>query len=168
MTIYALLLAFPALMAFAAVSDLLTMTIPNKVSLALAAGFIVFAVWAGMSPFAIALHLGASALVLAAAFGLFAAGLIGGGDAKLAASTALWLGFGTLPEYLLISSAAGGALTLAILSLRSSSLPGFALGWPWLARLHEKKAGVPYGIALAAAALSVYPHSEIWTAALAR
>ena len=37
------LLLFPALMAFAASSDLLTMTISNKVSLALAAGFLILA-----------------------------------------------------------------------------------------------------------------------------
>jgi hypothetical protein len=41
------------------------------------------------------------------------------------------------------------------------------LGWEWLSRLHHPKTGVPYGIALAAAALAVYPHAPIF-AALAR
>ena len=42
------------------------------------------------------------------------------------------------------------------------------LRWAWLSRIHQAGGGVPYGIALAAAALAVYPQSEIWTAALSR
>src|SRR5215204_905748 len=122
----ALLLIFPALMAYAAASDLLTMTIPNRLSLALAAGFVVFAILGGLPLAAILLHLGAGAAVLAASFALFAFGWIGGGDAKLAAATALWLGFGSLVEYLFIASLAGGALTVAILILRKHPLPAFA------------------------------------------
>jgi prepilin peptidase CpaA len=80
----------------------------------------------------------------------------------------LWLGFGTLPEYLVLASVAGGALTLAVLALRGWPLPVVTLGWPWLARLREPKNGVPYGIALAAAALLVFPHCDLWAAALAR
>lgn len=168
MTMMALLLAFPALMAYAAASDLLTMTIPNKLALALVASFAVFAIWAGLSPAAIAMHVGAAAVVLVVSFCLFALGWVGGGDAKLVAATALWLGFGTLMEYLVLASVAGGVLTLGVLLLRGWPLPIFAMKWRWLNRLQDAKSGVPYGIALAAAALFVYPHSEIWTAALAR
>jgi prepilin peptidase CpaA len=113
---------------------------------------------------AVLLHLGAGAAMLAASFALFAFGWIGGGDAKLAAATALWLGFGSLVEYLFVASLAGGALTLAVLVLRKLPLPAFAVRWDWLARLHEPKTGVPYGIALAAAALFVYPQTAIWSA----
>jgi prepilin peptidase CpaA len=160
----ALLLIFPALMAYAAASDLLTMTIPNRLSLALVAGFAAFAILAGLSMQAVLLHLGAGAAVLAASFALFAFGWIGGGDAKLAAATALWLGFGSLVEYLFVASLAGGALTLAVLVLRKLPLPAFVVRWDWLARLHEPKTGVPYGIALAAAALFVYPQTANWSA----
>ena len=160
----ALLLIFPALMAYAAASDLLTMTIPNRLSLALVAGFAAFAILAGLSMQAVLLHLGAGAAMLAASFALFAFGWIGGGDAKLAAATALWLGFGSLVEYLFVASLAGGALTLAVLVLRKLPLPAFAVRWDWLARLHEPKTGVPYGIALAAAALFVYPQTANWSA----
>ena len=161
-----LLVLFPVLMAFAAASDLLTMTIPNRLSLALVAGFVVFAVAGGLGAQAILLHVLAGALVLAVTFAMFAFGWIGGGDAKLAAATALWLGFGQLPDYFFIAALGGGALTIAVLALRYFPLPGFALGWTWLSRMHDRNAGVPYGIALAAAALVVYPQSEIWTAAL--
>src|SRR4029453_14597011 len=49
------LLLFPALMAFAAASDLFTMTISNRVSLGLVAGFLIFAVLGGRAPYAIPL-----------------------------------------------------------------------------------------------------------------
>ena len=163
----ALLLVFPALMAWAAASDLLTMTIPNRLTLGLAGAFVVFAVAARLPPWEIAMCVAASAAVLAVCFGLFAMGWMGGGDAKLAAASALWFGFAPLMDYLLTAALAGGGLTLALLGMRTLTLPRFALGWPWLVRLHDKATGVPYGIALAFAALAVYPQSPIWTAVVA-
>jgi prepilin peptidase CpaA len=162
-----LLVVFPTLMAYAAASDLLTMTIPNRLSLALVVGFAVLAGLGGLSPQAVLLHVGAGGLVLCVTFAMFAFGWIGGGDAKLAAATALWLGFDPLPDYLFVAALGGGLLTLAVRALRWKPLPSFALGWQWLTRIHDRNSGVPYGIALAAAALFVYPQSEIWTTALA-
>src|SRR4051812_35321900 len=150
------LLLFPALMAFAAASDLFTMTISNKVSLALVAGFCILAVAMGMSPAEIGRHAGAGALILVIAFGMFAAGWIGGGDAKLAAATALWLGFDQLLPYLFNASLLGGVLTLLIMRFRLMPLPGLLANQEWAKRLHRMDAGVPYGIALAIAALWVY------------
>src|ERR1700754_1287293 len=93
------LLLFPALMAFAAASDLFTMTISNRVSLLLAAAFLVLALASGMAPYDLLSHLGAGALVLVIAFTCFAMGWVGGGDAKVAAAAALWFGFGHLMNY---------------------------------------------------------------------
>lgn len=160
----ALLIFFPALMAFAASSDLLTMTIPNRVSLLLVAGFLCFAGAIGLPWTTIGWHLLAGLMVLTCTFGMFAAGWIGGGDAKLAAATAIWCGFGTLMEYSLIASVLGGGLTLFILHARTYMLPSFVQGWAWLTRLHDDKTGIPYGIALAAAGLIVLPHTMIWKA----
>lgn len=160
----ALLVFFPALMAFAACSDLLTMTIPNRVSLLLVAGFLALAGAIGLPPEMIGRNLLAGLMVLAITFGMFAAGWMGGGDAKLAAATAIWCGFGTLLEYSLIASVFGGLLTLAILYARAYVLPSFAQGWPWLVRLHDTRTGIPYGIALAAAGLVILPHTAIWRA----
>jgi prepilin peptidase CpaA len=151
---------FPAMMAFAASSDLLTMTIANRVSLILIAGFAVLALLCGMSAADLMSHLGAGALVLVVAFGCFAFGWIGGGDAKLAAATALWLGFGHLLDYLLYASILGGALTILIIEFRRWPLPRFLAGQAWAERLHQEGGGVPYGIALAAAALLVYPQTQ--------
>jgi prepilin peptidase CpaA len=154
------LLLFPALMAFAAASDLFTMTISNRVSLALVAGFLVLAPLSGMGAYEILLHLGAGAALLVVAFGCFAMGWVGGGDAKVASATALWLGFDHLLNYLLDASLLGGALTLLLLQFRQWPLPYPFTGQAWLMRLHAKETGIPYGIALAIGALLVYPETN--------
>jgi prepilin peptidase CpaA len=151
------LLLFPALMAFAASSDLFTMTISNKLSLALAGGFLVLTIVTGMGLYDIAMHLAAGMAVLVVAFGFFSQGWVGGGDAKLAAATALWFGFDHLLEYLLYASLFGGALTLVLIQFRKLPLPGALARQPWIMRLHDSGGGIPYGIALAASALAVYP-----------
>jgi prepilin peptidase CpaA len=153
------LLLFPALMAFAAASDLFTMTISNRVTLALVAGFAFMAVATGMTSHAILSHIGAGAAVLAVTFVFFARGWIGGGDAKLAAATALWLGFDQLMNYLLYASVFGGVLTFLVIQFRFMPLPAALAGQDWVQRLHRMNAGVPYGIALAASALLVYPET---------
>jgi prepilin peptidase CpaA len=159
------LILFPALMAFAASSDLLTMTISNRVSLVLVAGFFALAFASGMGYADMLVHIGAAAAVLAVTFTFFMQGWIGGGDAKLAAATALWLGFDYLMPYLVYASLFGGALTLLLLQFRMTPLPGVLARLDWAQRLHEKDGGVPYGIALAAAALAVYPDTP-WMQAI--
>jgi prepilin peptidase CpaA len=151
---------FPALMAFAAASDLLTMTISNRVSLALVAGFLVVALASGMGLSDILLHAGAGAAVLTVAFACFAMGWVGGGDAKVAAAAALWFGFADLMNYLVYASLFGGALTLLLLQFRQWPLPYALAGQTWLLRLHAKESGIPYGIALALGALAIYPETE--------
>jgi prepilin peptidase CpaA len=153
------LLLFPAMMAFAASTDLLTMTISNRVSLILAGGYLALAVATGASMGEVFSHVAAAFLVLAVTFFFFARGWIGGGDAKLAAATALWLGFDHLLAYLLYASLLGGALTFLLIQFRSVPLPAFLVGRAWAERLHRQDAGIPYGIALAAAALLIYPET---------
>jgi prepilin peptidase CpaA len=154
------LLLFPALMAFAAASDLFTMTISNRVSLALVAGFLGLAVLGGMGLHDILAHVAAGAAVLVLAFGCFAFGWIGGGDAKVAAGAALWFGFAHLLDYLLYASLFGGALTLLLLQFRQWPLPWSLGGQAWLLRLHNRETGIPYGIALAIGALMIYPETD--------
>jgi prepilin peptidase CpaA len=159
------LLIFPSVMAFAASSDLFTMTISNRISLILVAGFGFLALGTGMPAFEILQHAGAGGLVLAVTFVFFLRGWVGGGDAKLAAATALWLGWVHLFDYVLYASLLGGVLTLALLEFRKLSLPSALVGKEWVERLHQRDGGVPYGIALAIAALVVYP-STIWMQAI--
>lgn len=109
-----------------------------------------------------ALHAAAGALTLFVTFGMFARGWMGGGDAKLAAGIALWLGLEHLADFVVVASILGGALTLAILYARSYPLPKQILQLPFAAHLHNPRTGIPYGIALAAAALLVLPSVVGW------
>ena len=157
------LLVFPLLMIFAALADLFTMTIPNRVSLVLIAAYLLLALYLRLPLATVGLHLSCGVAMLALTFTMFQMGWIGGGDAKLAAATALWLGWPSLFEYGLAASLIGGALTVAILALRHYDLPEKLLSVGFIAKLAEKNGGVPYGIALALAGLVIYPHTGVWT-----
>jgi prepilin peptidase CpaA len=155
------LLLFPSLMAFAAVSDMMTMTISNRISLLLVAGFILLAAASGFGPQDYLQHAGAGAIVLAIGFFFFAMGWMGGGDAKMASAVALWFGFAHMVDFLLYASIFGGALTLLLLEFRRWPLPYPLAKQAWLLHLHHRDTGIPYGIALALGALIVYPNT-IW------
>jgi prepilin peptidase CpaA len=156
------LLIFPLLMALAASSDLLTMRISNRLVLLLIVGFLGMAVAINLPLQQFALHVGCAALVLVVAFGFFALGWIGGGDAKLAAATTLWLGFGLTLPYLVYAGLLGGALTLIILALRRLPLSPMIARFAWIQRLHDRKSGIPYGVALAAAGLITYSNTAVF------
>ena len=153
---YGLLLFFPFLMIYAAASDLFSMTISNKVSLLLISGFMVFAFLMGFGLNAILWHWAAFGLILGCGFVLFSLGVMGGGDVKLAASTALWFGWEHLMEYLVLTSILGAVLTLLFVMGRAQFIPKFVAEIGWVARLYRSNQ-VPNGIALGAAALMVYP-----------
>ncbi len=156
-------LFFPAVMALAAAADLITMKIPNLLSAALAIAYFVAALIAGVPLQEMGMHALCGAAVLIFTFALFSFGWIGGGDAKLAAATALWLGWTPLGDYGLVSALAGGGLTVLILVGRRFALPQFLASQSWIARLHNAKTGIPYGIALALGGMVVYPESQIWS-----
>jgi prepilin peptidase CpaA len=153
-------------MALSASTDLLTFTIPNRICVFLALGYFALAVALGVAVEDILLNLSCGLVVLAVTFSMFFLGWIGGGDAKLAAATALWLGWSAILDYGVIAAMYGGILTLTILSVRMLSLPPMLERYAWIGRLHDLKTGVPYGIALAAAGLTQYSHSQIWAASI--
>jgi len=157
---------FPALMALSASMDLLTFTIPNQVCVALALGYLVLAASLGVPATDVVLNTSCALSVLALTFAMFNLGWVGGGDAKLAAATAVWLGWSSILDYGVAAAICGGLLTLVILGARMAPLPAALGRLSWVARLHDCKSGVPYGIALAAAGLMQYPGSGIWAAAV--
>jgi prepilin peptidase CpaA len=112
-----------------------------------------------------ALSLAIAAGVFLVGFLFFSMGWIGGGDAKLAAATVLWLGADVILAYLVYTALLGGVLTLAILGFRRLRLPARWLSVAWVARLHAPQSGVPYGAAMAPAALLVFPGTP-WMAAI--
>ena len=154
------LMLFPALMAFAAASDLFTMTISNRVSLALVAGFLVLALMSGMGLHDILLHVArarpcwwwpSAALPWAG----WAAATPRSRQRQRSGSASAYL-----LNYLLYASLFGGVLTLLLLQFRQWPLPYPLAGQAWLLRLHAKESGIPYGIALAIGALMIYPETE--------
>lgn len=156
----AILVVFPMLVAFAGASDLLTMTIQNRVSVLLIAGFAVLAIWTGMPAHAWGNHGLGFLIIFLPCFAFFAAGWMGGGDVKLISSVGLWFGFSQeLLAFLIFVSIYGCVLTLAVLTVRRyfEVLPAQLAEQEWLSRLHDTSSGIPYGIAISAAALQIYP-----------
>ena len=159
----AILTIFPAAVVFAGAMDLFTMTIPNRISLALLAGFLVLAPFAGFGPWEMAQHFVAGLVVLVVGVLLFIPGWIGGGDAKLAAAAALWLGFENLFAYFFFTALAGAVLAIVFMKVRATPLPAVVCTQAWAVRLHDRRTGMPYGIALAGGALLIYPHTAWFT-----
>lgn len=160
----ALVAVFPILVVFAAASDFFTMTISNRLSAGLfVAGLAALAITQPGWP-ALGAHLGAAFLVFAIGFFCFARGWMGGGDVKFAAAVALWLGWSNLLDFALGFSLIGGVLTFAVLTADRLLTPVPNLKVGFLARFHEHRR-VPYGIALSAAALLIFPETG-WISAL--
>lgn len=160
MTANLLVLIFPALVVYAAAMDVFTMRIANGISIALVLTFFIAALVAGLSLDQVVVHLGVGLAVLIANMLLFQLRLIGGGDAKLLSAASLWIGYGQLVPFIAYVTIFGGLLALLILGYRS--LPAAALPLPpWAVRLHQRGEGIPYGVAIAAGALLVYPMSPI-------
>lgn len=156
------LFCLPFLLVVAAGWDLTTFRIPNFLSLVLGVLFVVFVMVAGRDLSFIGWHLLAGLSGLLAGFILFALRAIGGGDAKLFAVVALWLGFGDLLPYAVLVSICGGVLTLALLVARQWPLPARLTRHAWVLALHDTRAGIPYGVALATAGCLLLPHTEIF------
>ena len=162
----AAVLLFPFLMILAACMDLFTMRISNSISIVLALGFLPLALLTGMPYWDIALHYACGLFILSITFTLFAFNVIGGGDAKLAAASVIWVGWGSVIDYLLIASVFGGLLALFLLSARQFPLPLVLQRQPWIACLHEPRGGVPFGVALGLGGVIVYPQTAIWLSTL--
>ena len=162
----ALLAVLPVIAVLAAVRDLTTMTIPNWMSLVLLAAFVPAALTTGLEWRDLGIHLGIGLAALAVGMGLFALRVIGGGDAKLMAALALWMGPDAVLIFVLWTAVAGGLFSLALI-LSRARFSAFAPSLPrWAGRLLAPGGDIPYGVAIAAGALLAWPHSTLMTAAL--
>ncbi len=157
---FLLLVAFPALAIVAAMRDATSFTIPNWISLALIALFFPTALLLGASLTQIGLAVAVGFGALIVGMGMFAAGWIGGGDAKLFAAAALWLGWSALLPFLAVTALAGGALAFSLLVMRSGWFRPVTIGLRgWIGRLATPGENVPYGVAIAIGALVAFPTS---------
>jgi prepilin peptidase CpaA len=154
---------FVLFMLVAAFYDLFTMTIPNELNGATALLFFLVAYLADFSAFEMAVHTSLGFGVLVICFTLFVLNWIQGGDAKLAAAVAMWMGPDHALMWFVYMGLIGGVLTLSLLSIRQFALPIWMLQYEWISRLHHPKTGVPYGIAIAAGAIIIYPETRIFT-----
>lgn len=158
---------FPGLIVLAGTMDMFTMTIPNKLCLAIVAAFFLAAGIAGLPLSTLGWHVVAALIALGITFLLFASGVFGGGDAKLTAAIVLWLGPTLAIDFALLAALLGGVLTVGFLVLRSFSTYTAAINSPWATRLLSSNVGIPYGIALSGAAMVVFANSPWFLAAIA-
>ena len=158
-----LLSLLPCLVIAAGLRDLTTMTIPNWISGLLILGFFPAAFMVGLSPMTVAVHVGVAAAALVIGVALFAARLIGGGDAKLMAASCLWLGLAGSGVFLLWTGVAGGVFSLVLIFARRWWAPYVIAGPGWLNHLLQPKGDIPYGVAIAIGVLLAFPSSTLVT-----
>ena len=138
-----LLLALAAILVVAAAIDVRTFTISNRLNLTVALlaplywASAALPLWPGVG---IQLASGAAVFVLLA--GAFYAGMMGGGDVKLAAALALWFSPASTIKFLVLTSLAGGVLTLVVLAWHR-------------AKHREGRPEIPYGVAIAFGGLAI-------------
>lgn len=156
-----LLAVLPALTIVAALSDLTTMKIPNRISAALILTFFPAALVSGLPLTEIGLHLAVGVAALLAVMAMFALRWVGGGDAKLIAACALWFGPSGIAPFLLSVGLLGGLFCLFLILARRYAPAYVGLAPGWVARLMEPKGDIPYGVAIAAGALAAYTQSPL-------
>lgn len=161
------LAVMPALVIVGGLHDLITMKIPNWVSLALLALFVPVALLAGLSPVGFAVHFGVGVLALVVGMGMFALNWIGGGDAKLIAVSCLWLGWTGSGLFLLWTAIAGGVFCLILILARQNLQILVPRAPGWVAQLLEPKGHIPYGVAIAIGALMAFPGADLIASRLA-
>jgi len=158
------LAGFVALLVWAAVSDARRLIIPNWVSIALAAIYPLAALAVGAPLTAVGMHVLFGLAVLAVGFFLFAGNIIGGGDAKLMAATAVWAGSEAFFVFFFWTVVAGGLMALALLGARQ--LLNAVTTPPFVSHLLKKQNGIPYGVAIMVGGLMALPSIPYLTASL--
>lgn len=156
---------FAFTMVHAGITDLTSYKIRNGLMVVFLLSYAVLAPLTGFSISEIGWSTAVAASVLLCAFTFFAFGWIGGGDAKLATLTSLWCGTDHTVAYLIYTAVLGGALTSMVLLFRGLPLPALLENQPWIGRLHSRRLGIPYGVALAVAGIAVFPETR-WMVSL--
>ncbi len=154
-------LVYPLCLAWAAKTDILSMTIPNRLTLGLAVMFLPLGIMLHLSLTQWGVHLGLGLTGLAVGILLFALRFMGGGDAKLIAAACLWLGPEGCLAFMIYTALAGGALTLGLLAARKFGAVYAGMLPAPLSRHLEPAGDIPYGVAICVGGLLAIPHADI-------
>lgn len=154
-------IAYPFCLAWAATTDILSMTIPNRLTAGLALAFLPVGIMLHLSLAQWGVHFGLGLAGLAVGILFFALRFMGGGDAKLIAAAGLWLGGEGCMAFLVYTALAGGALTLGLLAARKYGAVYAGLLPPSLSRHLEPAGDIPYGVAICVGGLLAIPHADI-------
>lgn len=139
----ALLCVLGALLIVAAITDLRSRIISNRLNLIIAALAPVWWIACGLPLWpGVAAQLLVGLIVFALFAALFAAGMMGGGDVKLLGALALWLPWQALLSLLVLMAVLGGLVT--IVTVADHKL-----------RKKQGQPEIPYGVAIAVAGLWV-------------
>jgi prepilin peptidase CpaA len=146
-----------ACICYAMASDFRSLFIPNWIIVVLVSAFAIFAA-VRMEPWAILGHVAVAAVVLLFYLAFFLAGWVAGGDVKLIAATALWMGPAKVSLFVLLTALLGALLALALLLVRryGDLVSRAPLGGTWLLRRVRdlaEQSQCPYGVAIGGAAL---------------
>ena len=155
LTLTLIYFVIPGLFLVAGLFDVLTTRIPDWISLSVVTLFVLYAFSIGMPIASIGMHFGTGILVFFAGFLAFSLGLMGGGDGKLAAAGALWFGPALAPSFLMLAFIYGGVMVALIFAMRRVPLPAFMVRQPWLMVWVQGHEGLPFGLAMAAAVMTV-------------
>jgi prepilin peptidase CpaA len=159
---YLLLSVFPAGLLIAAAHDIYEFKIPNWISIVLVLSYPAAGLAVGASAGIIVDGLLIAAATLAVGFALFTVKFFGGGDAKLFAATAPWIGVAGLGIFLFYTAMAGFVLAIWLMMFRKTPpLPIYAQA-PWILRLHQRKHDLPYGVAIAVGGLVSFPQTPFF------
>ena len=138
-----LVIGLAALLVVAAVIDVRTFTISNRLTLAVALLAPLYWLSIALAPWpGIAIQVAAAAVVFLLMAGAFYAGMMGGGDVKLAAALALRFPPTTTIQFIVLMSLAGGVLTIGLVVWHR-------------AKRREGRPEIPYGVAIAVGGLAI-------------
>jgi prepilin peptidase CpaA len=138
-----LVIGLAALLVVAAVIDVRTFTISNRLTLAVALLAPLYWLSIALAPWpGIAIQVAAAAVVFVLMAGAFYAGMMGGGDVKLAAALALWFPPAATIQFIVLMSLAGGVLTIGLVVWHR-------------AKRREGRPEIPYGVAIAVGGLAI-------------
>jgi prepilin peptidase CpaA len=132
-----------------AVIDVRSRRLPTKLVLAIGVLFFADALVLRISLGELIVHLAMALVVFLVCAGLFAAKMLGGGDAKLAAMIFLWAGLHLSWPALTLISVIGTVVSLISLATRNMD-PHHRLAPMRALAMFSGARGVPYGVALAA------------------